>query len=92
MTEEEMNKLADIIVYKLIEKQKEYDKSFIEELKQSSLQLEVHEKNDIKTTLEIELKSLEKLLIMLQDNEHYEGAAECRDRIKFLKSELKKLK
>jgi hypothetical protein len=92
MTEEEMNKLADIIVYKLIEKQKEYDKSFIEELKQSSLQLEVHEKNDIKTTLEIELKSLEKLLIMLQDNEHYEAAAECRDRIKFLKSELKKLK
>lgn len=91
MTEEEMNKLADIIVYKIIEKQREYDKEFIKELKENSLQVQVHEKISIKESLETELKAITSLLKHFEDIEDYEKAKECLDRIEYLKSEIKKL-
>jgi hypothetical protein len=91
MTEEEMNRLSDIIVDKLIEKQREYDKEFIKELKENSLPIDVHEKIPKKELLEIEVRALTSLLVKLEQSEQYIEAKECLEKIEFLKSEIKKL-
>jgi anion-transporting ArsA/GET3 family ATPase len=92
MTKKEMEELSNMIVFKLIEKQKEYDKEFIKELKDNTTNLEVHEKPSIKERLTNELNALESLLTTLEKDENYEDASKCRDRIMFLKSEIENLK
>lgn len=92
MTKKEMEELSDMIVFKLIEKQKEYDKEFIKELKENTTNLEVHEKPSLKQRLTEELHVLEQLLLALEKDEKYEDASKCMDRITFLKSEIENLK
>ena len=87
MTEEQLNRLADLIVEKILVKQAQYDAEFIRQMQ---------EENDIKlefTTvqnelIEEEIIKLEKRLQKLLEREQYERAAELVDKINELKKHL----
>ena len=87
MTEEQLNRLADLIVEKILVKQAQYDAEFIRQMQ---------EENDIKlefTTvqnelIEEEIAKLEKRLQKLLDQENYEKAAELVEKINELKKHL----
>jgi protein-arginine kinase activator protein McsA len=87
MTEEQLNRLADLIVDKILVKQAQYDAEFIRQMQ---------EENDIKlefTTvqnelIEAEIAKLEKRLQGLLEREQYEKAAEIVDKINELKKHL----
>ena len=87
MTEEQLNRLADLIVEKILVKQAQYDAEFIRQMQ---------EENDIKlefTTvqnelIEDEIAKLEKRLQKLLEREQYERAAELVDKINELKKHL----
>ena len=87
MTDEQLNRLADLIVDKILVKQAQYDAEFIKQMQ---------EENDIKlefTTvhnemLETEIAKLEKRLQKLLEREQYEKAAELVDKINELKKHL----
>jgi len=87
MTEEQLNRLADLIVEKILVKQAQYDAEFIRQMQ---------EENDIKlefTTvqnelIEAEIDKLEKRLQKLLEREQYERAAELVEKINELKKHL----
>ena len=87
MTDEQLNRLADLIVEKILVKQAQYDAEFIRQMQ---------EENDIKlefTTvqnelIEEEIVKLEKRLQKLLEREQYEKAAELVDKINELKKHL----
>ena len=99
MTKEEMELLADIVVGRLLEKQKEYDDQFKKEMK--ALQQEFKEygdivlqtdeelingvKNDLKDTKELTSKYLDELLNEALSQEEYEKAAMLKDILKNMK-------
>jgi hypothetical protein len=92
MTEEEMNKLADIIVDKLIEKQKEYDEQFHIDIQETMMkdggyirQLSTEE------LLLAEIGRLMTLLSSYEDKEQYEKAAIIKNKIDKLKNKLDEL-
>lgn len=91
MTEEEMDKLADVIVGKLIDKQKQLDKEFIQDLEASNVPIEVHERISTKDKMVMEVTRLIVMLDAFEKAEKYEEAVMCRDRINHLKSEIAKL-
>ena len=77
MTEEQMNRLADIIVDKIIERQQQYDKEFKEELRELSQQNPDLEFGTItqKELIEEELNNLYKDLNDLEEKEDYAAAS-----------------
>ena len=87
MTEEQLNRLADLIVEKILVKQAQYEAEFIRQMQ---------EENDIKlefTTvqnelIEEEIIKLEKRLQKLLEREQYERAAEIVEKINELKKHL----
>ena len=99
MTKEEMELLADIVVGRLLEKQKEYDDQFKKEME--ALQQEFKEygdivlqtdeelingvKNDLKDTKELTSKYLDELLSEALREEEYEKAAMLKDILKNMK-------
>lgn len=99
MTKEEMELLADIVVGRLLEKQKEYDDQFKKEME--ALQQEFKEygdivlqtdeelingvKNDLKDTKELTSKYIEELLNEALSQEEYEKAAMLKDILKNMK-------
>ena len=92
MTEQEMNKLADIIVDKLIEKQKEYDEQFHIDIQETMMkdggyirQLSTEE------LLLAEIGRLMTLLSSYEDKEQYEKAAIIKNKIDKLKNKLNEL-
>ena len=92
MTEQEMNKLADIIVNKLIEKQKEYDEQFHIDIQETMMkdggyirQLSTEE------LLLAEIGRLMTLLSSYEDKEQYEKAAIIKNKIDKLKNKLNEL-
>jgi hypothetical protein len=92
MTEKEMNKLADIIVNKLIEKQKEYDEQFHIDIQETMMkdggyirQLSTEE------LLLAEIGRLMTLLSSYEDKEQYEKAAIIKNKIDKLKNKLENL-
>ena len=87
MTEEELNKLADLIVEKILVRQAEYDAEFIKQMeKEHNVQLEfVDVQKDI---LELEIAKLEKRLNKLLEREMYEEAARLVEQINNLKKHL----
>jgi len=87
MTKEEMEELANIIVDKLVEKQKELDKEFIQDLEASNVPIEVHKRPEQKEKVILEITRMIVLLDALEKAEEYEKAAEVSNRI----SDLKKL-
>jgi hypothetical protein len=99
MTKEEMELLADIVVGRLLEKQKEYDDQFKKEME--ALQQEFKEygdivlqtdeelingvKNDLKDTKELTSKYLDELLNEALSQEEYEKAAMLKDILRNMK-------
>jgi len=87
-----MNQLADIIVDKLIEKQKEYDEQFHIDIQETMMkdggyirQLSTEE------LLLAEIGRLMTLLSSYEDKEQYEKAAIIKNKIDKLKNKLKEL-
>ena len=87
MTDEQLNKLADLIVEKILVRQAEYDAEFIKQMeKEHNVQLEfVDVQKDI---LELEIAKLEKRLNKLLEREMYEEAARLVEQINNLKKHL----
>jgi polyhydroxyalkanoate synthesis regulator phasin len=88
MTDEEMSKLADIIVDKIIERQKAYDEEF-----KADIQAMVGENTDLEfgviTQDELiiqEIDSLKERLAQLEEKEDYESARIVANKIKHLKN------
>jgi protein-arginine kinase activator protein McsA len=88
MTDEEMSKLADIIVDKIIERQKAYDEEF-----KADIQSMVGENTDLEfgviTQDELiiqEINSLKERLAQLEEKEDYESARIVANKIKHLKN------
>jgi polyhydroxyalkanoate synthesis regulator phasin len=91
MTDEEMSKLADIIVDKIIERQKAYDEEF-----KADIQAMVGESTDLEfgviTQDELiiqEIDSLQERLAQLEEKEDYESARIVANKIKHLKNKYK---
>jgi protein-arginine kinase activator protein McsA len=92
MTEKQMNDLANLIVSKLIEKQKEYDEQFHIDIQETMMkdggyirQLSTEE------LLLAEIGRLMTLLSSYEDKEQYEKAAIIKNKIDKLKNKLKEL-
>ena len=88
MTDEEMSKLADIIVDKIIQRQKAYDEEF-----KADIQAMVGESTDLEfgviTQDELiiqEIDSLQERLAQLEEKEDYESARIVANKIKHLKN------
>jgi len=80
MTEDEMDRLAEIIVDKMFERQAELDEEFMTEWQtQILVQTEMPNKQD-------ELKRLEEMLSKAIDDEEFELAATIHQKITKLKS------
>ena len=87
MTEEELNKLADLIVEKILIKQAEYDAEFVKQMeKEHNIQLEFVDVQ--KQMIEDEIIKLEKRLNKLLEREMYEEAAKLVEQINNLKKHL----
>ena len=87
-----MNQLADIIVDKLIEKQKEYDEQFHIDIQETMMK----EGGYIRqlTTEELLLAEIGRLMTLLssyEDKEQYEKAAIIKNKIDKLKNKLDEL-
>jgi len=100
MTEEQIEKLAEIIFQKLLTRQSEFDKQFIEQLKESKGDFEIEVRSPYeestfglseKEKLEEEILGLSKLLSQYEDNEEYEKAAILKNRIIKLQIKIDKL-
>lgn len=87
MTDEQMNKLADLIVEKILVRQAEYDAEFVKQMeKEHNIQLDVVDvQRDI---LEVEIAKLENRLQKLLSREMYEEAARLVEQINNLKKYL----
>lgn len=87
MTDEQMNKLADLIVEKILVRQAEYDAEFVKQMEQEhNIQLDVV--NVQRDILELEIAKLEKRLQKLLEREMYEEAARLVEQINNLKKHL----
>lgn len=87
MTDEQLNRLADLIVEKILVRQAEYDAEFVKQMeKEHNVQLEFVDVQ--KDMIEQEIKKLEKRLQKLLDREMYERAAELVEQINNLKKYL----
>lgn len=91
MTKEEMEELANIIVNKLVDKQKELDKEFIQDLEASNVPIEVHQRPEQKDKIILEITKMIVLLDALEKAEEYEKAAEVSKRIANLRGLLTSL-
>jgi protein-arginine kinase activator protein McsA len=87
MTEEQLNRLADLIVDKILVKQAQYDAEFIRQMQEeNNIKLEFTTvQNEL---IEEEIIKLEKRLQKLLDQENYEKAAELVEKINELKKHL----
>lgn len=87
MTEEQIERIAELVFQKLVKKQEEWDKQFMEEIKdQVVMDIVIKEKQlpDIQTRIDNLQAHLEKLL----EKELYTEAADVKERIDELKKEL----
>ena len=87
-----MNKLADIIVNKLIEKQKEYDEQFHIDIQETMMKDGGYIRQ--LSTEELLLSEIGRLMTLLssyEDKEQYEKAAIIKNKIDKLKNKLNEL-
>jgi len=91
MTKKQMEELADMIVDKLVTKQKELDQEFIKDLEASNVPIEVHERISNKDKMVMEVTRLIVLLDAFEKAEEYEKAKICSERINYLKKEIAKM-
>ena len=91
MTNSEMEKLADLIVNRIIEKQNEIDKTFfdnMQEAMQQGAEFDVVSEEDI---LLGELARLQTMLAKHEHDEEYEKASIIANKIKWLENKISKL-
>ena len=89
MTEQEMEKLANLVVNKLVAKQKEYDEQFHIDLQQTMQDNMGNARNVSQEELILaELARLMTLLSSYEDKEQYEKAAIIKGKIDQLKKML----
>ena len=91
MTNSEMEKLADLIVKRIIEQQNEIDKTFfdnMQEAMQQGAEFNVASEEDI---LLGELARLQTILAKLEHDEEYEKASIIANKIKWLENKISKL-
>lgn len=91
MTDEEIEKLSNVIVEKLVARQKELDKEFIKDLEASGVPIEVHEKLSKQDKIVMEITRLHVLLDQLEKAENYEECAQVFQRIEYLKGLIDEL-
>lgn len=87
MTEEQIERIAELVFQKLVKKQEEWDKQFMEEIKdQVVMDIVIKEKQlpDIQTRIDNLQAHLERLL----EKELYTEAADVKERIDELKKQL----
>ena len=87
MTEEQIEQIAELVFQKLVKKQEEWDKQFMEEIKdQVVMDIVIKEKQlpDIQTRIDNLQAHLERLL----EKELYTEAQAVKERIDELKKEL----
>jgi hypothetical protein len=89
MTRDEMEILADIIIDKLVGKQKEMDREFITELEMANVPIEVHEKLSPTDKILMEIASLTLKIEKFIEQEQYDKAELCKQKINKLRDELK---
>jgi len=90
MSEEEIEKLAQLVVEKLIAKQEEMDSNFIENIQKIGIEIELMEQNE-ETMLKDELIRLKKVLNNLEYHEEYEKAMVIANKIKAIKKRLSEI-
>lgn len=91
MTNSEMEKLADLIVKRIIEQQNEIDKTFfdnMQEAMQQGAEFDVVSEEDI---LLGELARLQTMLAKLEHDEEYEKANIIANKIKWLENKISRL-
>lgn len=91
MTKEEMNELADIIIEKLMNKQKQLDKEFIAELEMSNVPIDVREKLSPEDKILIDIASITLKMNTFIEKEEYDKADLCQQKIIKLRDELKNI-
>jgi hypothetical protein len=86
MTENEMNRLADIIVNKLIEKQSQYDAKFMEELaKNAGPDYDITiEYNNADVSIEAQIKDLEDQIDRCIKTDNFEQIKSLQEQIERL--------
>lgn len=87
MTDEQLNRLADLIVDKILVKQAQYDAEFIKQM-QNENDVHIEFTTVQNEMIESEIAKLEKRLQKLLDREQYERAAEIVEQINKLKKHL----
>jgi len=90
MSGEEIEKLAQLVVEKLIAKQEEMDSNFIENIQKIGIEIELMEQNE-ETMLKDELIRLKKVLNNLEYYEEYEKAMVIACKIKAIKKRLSEI-
>jgi hypothetical protein len=91
MTNEEMERLADLIVTKIIEQQNEIDAAFFEGMNEAidkGAEFSIESQEDI---LLGELARLQTILAKYEYEEKYEKAAIIANKIKWLENKISKL-
>ena len=96
MTDEQMEKFAEIIFQKLLTKQAEFDKQFIKQVKESGGSIEIGYNDEMfgldeKQILQIEIAKLSKLLSQHEEDEEYEKAIKVNDKLNKLIDKLERL-
>jgi len=96
MTDEQMEKFAEIIFQKLLTRQAEFDKQFIEQVKESGGSIDVGYNDEMfgldeKQILQMEIARLSKLLSQHEDNENYNEAAKVHTKLSKLIDKLDRL-
>jgi protein-arginine kinase activator protein McsA len=99
MTDKQMEKLAEMIFQKLLTRQAEFDKQFIDQLKAAGevVTFEVYNNdNELVTQNEEEklikeYERLSKLLSQYEESEQYEKAAIINSKIRILQNKINKL-
>jgi protein-arginine kinase activator protein McsA len=89
MTDEQIERIAELVFQKLVKKQEEWDKEFTDSIKDQvvfNIKQSEHDPKRLKRLSEI--AELEESLIKLVETEQYIAAAAVRDRIDELKKEL----
>jgi predicted transcriptional regulator len=90
MSEEEIEKIAQLVFEKLMAKQEEMDNIFIENLLNNEIEIEIIEQDE-KTTLTHELNRLTKVLNNVEYSEEYEKAMIIANKIKAIKNRLSEI-
>lgn len=89
MTEEQIERIAELVFQKLVKKQEEWDREFMDSVKDSVVfNIKTSEPDPKRIKILNDIAELEASLIKLVSDEQYIAAATVRDQIELLKKQL----